>query len=84
MSAPDVGSSVPPSASPPLRVLELFSGIGGMHFALREAGTNATVVASMDVSDVANAGEGANSEAQHSRYSLKKTSPSPGSLRSTT
>ena len=36
-------------------VLELFSGIGGMHFALREAGvTNAKIAAAMDISDVAN------------------------------
>ena len=36
-------------------VLELFSGIGGMHFALREAGiTDVKVAAAMDISDVAN------------------------------
>ena len=35
--------------------LELFSGIGGMHFALRETGiTNVEVAAAMDISDVAN------------------------------
>ena len=39
----------------PIVVLELFSGIGGMHFALREAGiASAEVGAAMDISDVAN------------------------------
>lgn len=39
----------------PIAVLELFSGIGGMHFALREAGVpNAKVAAALDISDVAN------------------------------
>ena len=36
-------------------VLELFSGIGGMHFSLRETGiTNVEVAAAIDISDVAN------------------------------
>ena len=39
----------------PIAVLELFSGIGGMHFALREAGVpNAEVAAALDINDVAN------------------------------
>ncbi|XP_006894358.1 PREDICTED: tRNA (cytosine(38)-C(5))-methyltransferase [Elephantulus edwardii] len=38
----------------PLRVLELYSGIGGMHHALRESGVPAHVVAAIDVNTVAN------------------------------
>uniref|UniRef100_A0A8C8U6L1 tRNA aspartic acid methyltransferase 1 n=1 Tax=Peromyscus maniculatus bairdii TaxID=230844 RepID=A0A8C8U6L1_PERMB len=38
----------------PLRVLELYSGIGGMHHALRESGIPAHVVAAVDVNTVAN------------------------------
>ncbi|XP_036044888.1 tRNA (cytosine(38)-C(5))-methyltransferase isoform X2 [Onychomys torridus] len=38
----------------PLRVLELYSGIGGMHHALRESGIPALVVAAIDVNTVAN------------------------------
>ncbi|XP_052584089.1 tRNA (cytosine(38)-C(5))-methyltransferase isoform X1 [Peromyscus californicus insignis] len=38
----------------PLRVLELYSGIGGMHHALRESGIPAHVVAAIDVNTVAN------------------------------
>ncbi|XP_036202049.1 tRNA (cytosine(38)-C(5))-methyltransferase isoform X3 [Myotis myotis] len=38
----------------PLRVLELYSGVGGMHQALRESGIPAHVVAAIDVNDVAN------------------------------
>ncbi|XP_004691166.1 PREDICTED: tRNA (cytosine(38)-C(5))-methyltransferase [Condylura cristata] len=38
----------------PLRVLELYSGIGGMHQALRESGLPAHVVAAIDVNTVAN------------------------------
>uniref|UniRef100_A0A673UY41 tRNA (cytosine(38)-C(5))-methyltransferase n=1 Tax=Suricata suricatta TaxID=37032 RepID=A0A673UY41_SURSU len=38
----------------PLRVLELYSGIGGMHQALRESCIPAQVVAAVDVSTVAN------------------------------
>ncbi|XP_059119589.1 tRNA (cytosine(38)-C(5))-methyltransferase [Peromyscus eremicus] len=38
----------------PLRVLELYSGIGGMHHALRESGIPAQVVAAIDVNTVAN------------------------------
>ncbi len=49
--------SMASSSSPPLRVLELFSGIGGMHFALEAAGVHAEVVAAMEVSDVANKGK---------------------------
>ncbi|XP_049633801.1 tRNA (cytosine(38)-C(5))-methyltransferase [Suncus etruscus] len=37
-----------------LRVLELYSGIGGMHQALRESGVPAQVVAAIDVNTVAN------------------------------
>ena len=37
----------------PIAVLELFSGIGGMHFALREAGVpNAEVAAALDINEV--------------------------------
>ncbi|KAM5283980.1 tRNA (cytosine(38)-C(5))-methyltransferase isoform 1-T11 [Hipposideros larvatus] len=38
----------------PLRVLELYSGIGGMHQALRESCIPAQVVAAVDVNNVAN------------------------------
>uniref|UniRef100_A0A8C6N132 tRNA (cytosine(38)-C(5))-methyltransferase n=1 Tax=Mus spicilegus TaxID=10103 RepID=A0A8C6N132_MUSSI len=38
----------------PLRVLELYSGIGGMHHALRESHIPAHVVAAIDVNTVAN------------------------------
>ncbi|KAM6214234.1 tRNA (cytosine(38)-C(5))-methyltransferase isoform 2-T2 [Rhynchocyon petersi] len=38
----------------PLRVLELYSGIGGMHQALRESCVPAQVVAAIDVNTVAN------------------------------
>nr|XP_021483299.1 tRNA (cytosine(38)-C(5))-methyltransferase isoform X2 [Meriones unguiculatus] len=38
----------------PLRVLELYSGIGGMHHALRESCIPAHVVAAIDVNTVAN------------------------------
>ncbi|XP_061569312.1 tRNA (cytosine(38)-C(5))-methyltransferase [Cololabis saira] len=37
-----------------LRVLELFSGIGGMHFSLRESGVPARVVAAVDINPTAN------------------------------
>ena len=39
-------------------MLELFSGVGGMHYALQEAGLSeaTTVKAAMDISDVANRG----------------------------
>jgi len=45
------------SVSPRLRVLELFSGVGGMHFSLRRAFGAAgeyTVVAAVDINEVAN------------------------------
>ncbi|XP_011750388.2 tRNA (cytosine(38)-C(5))-methyltransferase isoform X4 [Macaca nemestrina] len=38
----------------PLRVLELYSGVGGMHHALRESCIPAEVVAAVDVNTVAN------------------------------
>nr|XP_020662315.1 tRNA (cytosine(38)-C(5))-methyltransferase isoform X1 [Pogona vitticeps] len=38
----------------PLRVLELYSGIGGMHYALQASGIPAEVVAAVDVNTVAN------------------------------
>ncbi|XP_044280645.1 tRNA (cytosine(38)-C(5))-methyltransferase isoform X1 [Varanus komodoensis] len=38
----------------PLRVLELYSGIGGMHWALQVSGVPAKVVAAVDVNTVAN------------------------------
>jgi len=44
----------PPSADKALRVLELYSGIGGMHFALKECGVNFEVVAAVDINNVAN------------------------------
>ena len=39
-----------------LKVLELFSGIGGMHYALKTAcpGDRSEVVAAVDISEVAN------------------------------
>ncbi|XP_042254919.1 tRNA (cytosine(38)-C(5))-methyltransferase [Thunnus maccoyii] len=37
-----------------LRVLELYSGIGGMHFALKESGIPAQVVAAVDINTTAN------------------------------
>ncbi|XP_012535762.1 tRNA (cytosine(38)-C(5))-methyltransferase [Monomorium pharaonis] len=37
-----------------MRVLELYSGIGGMHYALRESGITARVVAAVDINPVAN------------------------------
>lgn len=37
-----------------MRVLELYSGIGGMHYALRESGIAAKVVAAIDINPVAN------------------------------
>lgn len=36
------------------RVLELFSGIGGMHYALRESGISFQVVAAIDINPLAN------------------------------
>ncbi len=42
---------------PALRVLELFSGIGGMHFALGRTGLDFEVVAAVDINDVANRGK---------------------------
>ncbi|XP_055085942.1 tRNA (cytosine(38)-C(5))-methyltransferase isoform X1 [Periophthalmus magnuspinnatus] len=38
----------------PLRVLELYSGIGGMHFALKGCGVPAQVVAAVDINTTAN------------------------------
>ncbi|XP_041039759.1 tRNA (cytosine(38)-C(5))-methyltransferase isoform X1 [Carcharodon carcharias] len=38
----------------PLRVLELYSGIGGMHYALKESCIAAKVVAAVDINTVAN------------------------------
>ncbi|KAG8573747.1 hypothetical protein GDO81_012530 [Engystomops pustulosus] len=38
----------------PLRVLELYSGIGGMHCGLTESGASAEVVAAVDVNTIAN------------------------------
>uniref|UniRef100_A0AAJ7XJB3 tRNA (Cytosine(38)-C(5))-methyltransferase n=1 Tax=Petromyzon marinus TaxID=7757 RepID=A0AAJ7XJB3_PETMA len=50
------GGSDGDSAGPrPLRVMELFSGVGGLHYAVRLSGAPAAVVAALDVSDVANA-----------------------------
>ncbi|XP_026571940.1 tRNA (cytosine(38)-C(5))-methyltransferase isoform X2 [Pseudonaja textilis] len=40
--------------SPRLRVLELYSGVGGMHYALKASGIPAEVVAAVDVNTVAN------------------------------
>ncbi|KAM9331660.1 tRNA (cytosine(38)-C(5))-methyltransferase [Pholidichthys leucotaenia] len=37
-----------------MRVLELYSGIGGMHFALKESGIPAEVVAAIDINTAAN------------------------------
>uniref|UniRef100_F1L8J8 tRNA (Cytosine-5-)-methyltransferase n=1 Tax=Ascaris suum TaxID=6253 RepID=F1L8J8_ASCSU len=38
-----------------LRCLELFSGIGGFHYALKESGTRFEMLAAFDINDVANA-----------------------------
>lgn len=38
----------------PLSVLELYSGIGGMHWALKESHPSAEVVAAYDINPVAN------------------------------
>eukprot|EP00118_Oscarella_pearsei_P012293 m.89599 g.89599 ORF g.89599 m.89599 type:complete len:357 (+) comp36611_c0_seq5:49-1119(+) len=38
-----------------LRVVEFYSGIGGMHFALEESGLSHEVVACLEINDVANA-----------------------------
>ncbi|XP_006813977.1 tRNA (cytosine(38)-C(5))-methyltransferase-like [Saccoglossus kowalevskii] len=37
-----------------LRVLELYSGIGGMHYAVKESGVSADVVAAVDINTIAN------------------------------
>nr|XP_057916900.1 tRNA (cytosine(38)-C(5))-methyltransferase [Doryrhamphus excisus] len=37
-----------------LRVLELYSGIGGMHYALKQSGISADVVAAIDINTTAN------------------------------
>ena len=44
------------TGNPELRVLELFSGIGGMHYALKTAcpGDRSEVLAAVDISEVAN------------------------------
>ncbi|GAB1598331.1 tRNA (cytosine(38)-C(5))-methyltransferase-like [Argonauta hians] len=42
------------AADSTLRVLELYSGIGGMHYALRETNISHEVVAAIDISPVAN------------------------------
>eukprot|EP00729_Bicosta_minor_P019272 gene19272-19675_t len=39
---------------PPIRALEFYSGIGGMHFALKAAGIDATVLAAFDINTNAN------------------------------
>uniref|UniRef100_UPI00398E9FA5 tRNA (cytosine(38)-C(5))-methyltransferase isoform X2 n=1 Tax=Pristiophorus japonicus TaxID=55135 RepID=UPI00398E9FA5 len=44
----------PEAPQPPLRVLELYSGIGGMHYALKESCIAAEVVAAVDINTVAN------------------------------
>lgn len=41
--------------TPRLRALEFYSGIGGMHHALRLAAPNSEVVKAFEISDVANA-----------------------------
>ena len=62
----------------PLRVLELFSGIGGMHYALSRAKEILTpevlefeIVAAIDISDVAN---------KVYRYNFPKTNHSGGNI----
>ncbi|KAG7210476.1 hypothetical protein KM043_012000 [Ampulex compressa] len=37
-----------------MRTLELYSGIGGMHYALRESGVEGEVVAAIDINNIAN------------------------------
>ncbi|KAJ3118854.1 C-5 cytosine-specific DNA methylase [Phlyctochytrium bullatum] len=44
-----------PSPQPPLKALEFFSGIGGLHYALRLAQPTAAVLAAFDINQIANA-----------------------------
>ncbi|XP_076545343.1 tRNA (cytosine(38)-C(5))-methyltransferase isoform X2 [Osmia lignaria lignaria] len=37
-----------------MRVLELYSGIGGMHYALQESGVEGNIVAAVDINTIAN------------------------------
>ncbi|XP_063990600.1 tRNA (cytosine(38)-C(5))-methyltransferase [Diachasmimorpha longicaudata] len=37
-----------------MRILELYSGIGGMHYALKESGVDGEIVAAIDINPVAN------------------------------
>ena len=41
--------------SPPLRVMEFYAGVGGFHWALKKAGINAEIVASIDINTNTNA-----------------------------
>ncbi|KAI9219124.1 S-adenosyl-L-methionine-dependent methyltransferase [Blastocladiella britannica] len=54
MSAPST-TAIDGDVSPPLRVLEFYSGIGGMHYSLKRAGVNANVLAAFEINDAANA-----------------------------
>lgn len=55
MRRPGADSEPKPWATmEPLRVLELYSGIGGMHFALKDCGVPALVVAAVDINTTAN------------------------------
>eukprot|EP01137_Pigoraptor_chileana_P015837 Opistho-2@5428 len=54
-TAGDATTCTAQAAVQPLRVLEFYSGIGGMHCALRLSGVSATVVAAFDINTTANA-----------------------------
>lgn len=48
------GSAAAASSPPPLRVLEFFSGVGGLHYSLRRSGVPHRVLRAYDVDDAAN------------------------------
>ncbi|KAK9811898.1 hypothetical protein WJX72_012065 [[Myrmecia] bisecta] len=58
----------------PLRALEFYSGIGGMHYALRSVLPDAQVMAAFDINDVANAVYAHNFGLQPQQANLQKVS----------
>ncbi|KAI9189098.1 hypothetical protein H9P43_000526 [Blastocladiella emersonii ATCC 22665] len=54
-SGPSATAETAEPAKEPLRVLEFYSGIGGMQYALNTAGVDAKVLAAFEVNDFANA-----------------------------
>ena len=52
--APCAPAPAPAPAPSPKRVLEFYSGIGGMHYALQQCGHAAAVVRAFDINTVAN------------------------------